>query len=149
MIRREPSVRDEWVPDPLGGLTWRREGEDLVAGSYRLRLLGPLDWETTYRGRPLARYARRSMALAGIAKHRREAQRVQQITAWAALAALALVTAGVAAANLDSATGFFFLAGSTWVFLSALARCVAATSRNLLDPYRARERWEPRDWYNH
>ncbi len=45
--------------------------------------------------------------------------------------------------------GFFLLAVAVWVCLSSAARAVASATRNLLDPYRTRETWEPSDWWNH
>lgn len=49
--------------------------------------------------------------------------------------------------DLHSAWPFSFSA-LVGVFLGSLARCVAAITRSLLDPYRIRESWEPPDWWN-
>ena len=49
---------------------------------------------------------------------------------------------------LTEPLGFFLVGVFVWVALSAAARAVASATRNLLDPYRTREKWEPSDWWN-
>lgn len=149
MISNGPPGTDERLGVALGRLRWRRDGADLVAGRYRIRLLGPRQWETTYRGRFLRVDARRSMALAIAEHHHRETQRKQQIIRWGSLTAVALLAAAIAARRISTPMGLFLFAFAVWVFLGAVARCQAALNRSLLDPYRVRESWEDRDWWNH
>jgi hypothetical protein len=65
-------VRPAEIGPPAGRLSWCREGDDLVAGGYRVRCLGPERWETTYRDRLLTTERRRSLALAMAEHHFRE-----------------------------------------------------------------------------
>jgi hypothetical protein len=140
---RRPSV------DPISGrLRWAADGDDLVAGRYRLRLLERRRWEATHGGRLLGHYTHRSVAQAAMGHHHRERRRIRRIAWWATLAGASLVVAAFVAGRLASPEGFLVFAASVWLFLASVARCVAAVSRNLLDPYRPREPWEPRDWYN-
>jgi hypothetical protein len=132
-----------------GRLRWARDGDDLVAGPYRIRLAMPGLWETTYRGRTLRVDARRSQALAGAEHHHREVQRVQQIARWGLQAGVAFLGAVVSSRWLSTVLGFVVLSVAVWVFLAATVRCFAAVNRSLLDPYRTRETWESPDWWNH
>lgn len=138
----------ERIGVPMGRLSWARDGDDLVTGRYRIRLLGPRLWETTYRGRHLRVDARRSMALAAAEHHHREMERRRLIIRWGALAGEALLGGAVASHWISTPPGFFLFVAAAWVFLAAVARCQAALNRSLLDPYRARESWEDRDWWN-
>lgn len=131
-----------------GRLRWHSDGDDLVSDKYRIRLLGPGEWETTLRGRFLRLDTRRSVALAAAEHHYRETQRIRQITWWGLSAGAALVVAAVAQAWIRSPLGLFLFAGGVWLFVASLARLSAAITRNLLDPYRTRESWEPSDWWN-
>jgi len=131
-----------------GRLRWTRDGDDLVAGPYRIRLAMPGLWETTYRGRTLHVDARRSQALAGAEHHHRELERIQEIARWALLAGVAFLGAVVSSRWLSTVLGFVVLSVAVWVFLAAGVRCFAAINRSLLDPYRTRETWEPPDWWN-
>jgi hypothetical protein len=133
---------------PSGRLRWVEDGDDLLVGRYRIRLLGPLRWETTYRGEPLCLHRRRSQALAAAEHHHREARRTRQIRGWLTVAGAGLVVALVAVNHLTEPAGFLSFVSSVGVFLSALARATASATRNLLDPYRTRESWEDRTWWN-
>jgi hypothetical protein len=139
----------EWIGAGDGRLKWTRDGDDLVAGPYRIRLAMPGLWETTYRGRTLRVDARLSMAFAGSAHHHHEVQRIQQIFRWASVAGAAFLLGTVSSRWLTSVFGFAVFAVAVWVFLAAGVRCFAAFNRSLLDPYRTRETWEPADWWNH
>ena len=68
---------------------------------------------------------------------------------WGLLVALALLVAVIAGLWLDTMPGMITFSIAVWVLLSSLARWQAALNRSLLDPYRARESWEPPDWWNH
>lgn len=103
----------------------------------------------TRRGRVLSISERRSIALSRAEHHHRETQRTHQMSRWAALAGVALAAAAVLANWISTPLGLFLFAVAVWVLLSAVVRFQAALSRNLLDPYRARESWEPPDWWNH
>jgi hypothetical protein len=139
---------EERIGVASGRLRWTSNGDDLVAGRYRLRLLGPGEWETSHRGRPLERNALRSQALARAERHYREAQRTRQIIQFTVLAGLGMVMAIAATNRLTEPWGVFLFAAAVWVLLSSAARSLASVTRNLLDPYRTREKWEPRDWWN-
>ena len=141
-------MADERIGVPLGRLSWTRDGTDLVAARYRIRLRSPGVWETTFRDRPLHIYPRRSMALSGAEHHHREVQRTQQITRWSVLAGAALLVCLAVVDSLNDPVRFLLFAVAVWVFLRSLARATASASRNLLDPYRTREEWEAPDWYN-
>lgn len=148
MVLERPPTTEEWISVASGRLRWRPVGEHLVARDYRIRLLGPDRWETTYRGRLLGIYTRRSKALALAEHHFREVQRVQQITRWGLSAGVALLGATVAAQWISTPQGFLLFAVAVGMFLGSTARCLAAINRSLLDPYRTRESWEPPDWWN-
>ena len=140
---------EETVGPGYGRLKWRRDGDDLIARSYRICLAMPGLWETTYLGRTLRVDAIRSMAIAGAERHHRERQRVQRMVRWGLSGGVALIGAIVAGHWLATLQGVVLFAVAVWAFLSSLARCVAAATRSLLDPFRTRESWEPRDWWNH
>lgn len=142
------SVTGERIGVASGRLRWTRDGDDLVAGPYRIRLLGPRQWETTHRGVSLGVDPRRSIALAGAEHHHRETQRIQQITRWGLSAGIAVLVAAVLSLWLSTMLGFVLFTVAAAVFLSSAARCVAALNRSILDPYRAREPWEPSNWWN-
>lgn len=131
-----------------GRLSWVHDGDDLISGQYRIRLIGPGRWETTRRGRVLQEDTRRSMALAFAEHHHRERQRTHQIPGWGLVAVAALLVAALAGQWIESPLGYLLLAGAVWAFLSSIARCVASITRSLIDPYRTREPWEPPDWWN-
>lgn len=139
---------EERIGVPAGRLTWRREENDLVARDYRIRFLGPGHWETSRRGRVLYVDRRRSRALAAAEHHHREVLRVRRITLSGLSAGAALVAAAVAAHWMSTLFGFLVFAAAVGVFVGSVARCVAATSRNILDPYRIREPWESSDWWS-
>lgn len=148
MVLESPPTTDEWISVASGRLRWKRVGDGLVADDYRIRLVGPEQWETTYRGRLLRIDTRRSKALAMAEHHFREVQRIQQITRWGMSAGGALLGATVAAHWISTPQGFLLFAAAVGVFLGSTARCLAAINRSLLDPYRTRESWEPPDWWN-
>lgn len=148
MSGKKSPVAGEGIRVASGRLRWVQDGEDLVTGEYRIRLLGPEQWETTLRGRPIHVDRRRSMALAYAEHHFREAQRRKQITWWASSAGVSLLGAIVLYRWISTPLGFVSFAALVGVFLGSLARCVAAITRSLLDPYRIRESWEPPDWWN-
>ena len=147
MITSSPGT-DERIGVASGQLRWTRDGDDLMAGQYRIRLLGPRQWETTYRGLFLSVDSRRSIALAGAEHHHRETQRVQQITRWGLSAGVAVLVAAGLSLWLSTMLGFLLFTVAAGMFLSSAARCLAAATRSLLDPYRAREPWEPSNWWN-
>lgn len=132
-----------------GRLVWTRDGDDLVAGKYRIRPIGPGKWETMRSGRFLRLDSRRSTALAMAEHHHRDFQRTQQITRWGLSAGAGLLAAVALSYRMTTLMGFLLFMVAVGAFLSSLARCVAAINRNLLDPYRTRESWEPPDWWNH
>jgi hypothetical protein len=142
-------VTEEWIGVASGRLRWTRDGDDLVAERYRIRLRGPGEWETTHRGRILRVDQSRSMALAGAEHHHHESQRIRQIAQFAVLAGVALLAAAVTIRWLSTPLGFLLFAVAVGVFLGSAARCQAAVNRSLLDPYRVRESWEAPDWWNH
>lgn len=148
MAGKVSSMAGEPVRVASGRLRWAPEGRDLVAGRYRIRLLGPGRWETTRRGRVLHVDSRRSMALAYAEHHHREIQRLTQITGWGLGAASGLLAAVVLYKWTSTPIGFLLFALAIGTFLGSGARCVAAMTRSLLDPYRTRESWEPPDWWN-
>jgi hypothetical protein len=139
---------EERIGVASGLLRWAHDGDDLVAGRYRIRSLGPGQWETTCRGRLLRVDTRRSMALAMAEHHHREIRRIQLITRWGLSAIVSLLAATVAGHWISTPLGLALFAGAVWAFLSSVARLGAAVTRSLLDPYRAREPWEPPDWWN-
>jgi hypothetical protein len=141
-------VTEEGIGVASGRLMWTRDGDDLVAGQYRIRLLGPRQWETTHRGRFLGVDPRRSIALAGAEHHHRETQRIQQIARWGLSAAVAVLVSALLSLWLSTLLGFILFTVAVGVFLSSAARCLAAATRSLLDPYRTREPWEPSNWWN-
>jgi hypothetical protein len=147
VLRRMPRVA-EGIGVASGRLRWHPDGDDLVSGKYRIRLLGPDQWETSRRGRVLRVDTRRSIALAAAEHHHRELQRRQQITRWSLSAGAGLVAAAIIHLWIRTPLGLFLFAAAVWVFVASLARCSAAITRNLLDPYRTREKWEPSDWWN-
>ncbi|MFZ0493569.1 MAG: hypothetical protein WAM81_10295 [Acidimicrobiia bacterium] len=140
---------EERIGAGYGRLKWTRDGDELVAGPYRIRLAMPGLWETTYRGRTLRVDARRSQAFVGAEHHHREVQRLQQIARWVLTAGVAFLVAVIASQRLITLLGFVVFAVAIWVFLAAGVRCFAAINRSLLDPYRIRESWESADWWNH
>lgn len=148
MALESPGTEEERIGVASGRLRWTRVGDDLVSGKYRIHFLGPRQWETTHRGRFLRVDTRCSMALAMAEHHHSEIQRIQQITRWASSAGAALLAAFVLNHWISTPLGLFLFAAAVWVFLSSVARCVAAITRSLLDPYRTRESWEPPDWWN-
>jgi hypothetical protein len=148
MTVQRRSGPEEFISVASGRLKWARDGDDLASGRYRIRLLGPGQWETTRGGRVLRVDTRRSIALAAAEHHHRETQRIQQITRWGLSAGAALVAAMVARLWILTPLGLFLFAGAVWLFVASLARLSAAITKNLLDPYRARESWEPPDWWN-
>jgi hypothetical protein len=137
---------EEQIGDASNRLRWVRDEDDLVAGRYRIRLLEPGRWETTYRERPLRLDPRRSMAVAGAEHHYRGTQRIQQIVRWGSLAGVAFVVAAVAT-HWFSLLSVLLLAVAVWVVLGSAVRVFAAANRSLLDPYRFRDSWEPPDWW--
>ncbi|MEX2133403.1 MAG: hypothetical protein WEB67_04600 [Acidimicrobiia bacterium] len=139
---------EERIGVASGRLRWTRVGDDLVSGKYRIHFLGPGQWETTHRGRFLRVDTRCSMALAMAEHHHGEIQRIQQITRWGLSAGAALLAAFVLTHWISTPLGLFLFAAAVWVFLGSVARCGAAITRSLLDPYRTRESWEPPDWWN-
>jgi hypothetical protein len=149
MSRTRTPVAEERIGVASGRLRWTRRGDDLVAGRYRIRLRGPGEWELMHRGRALELHARRSNALARAERHHREAQRRQQITCYVVLAGVGFVAASVVAPRLTEPWGLFVFAVAIWVLLRSAARGLASATRNLLDPYRTKEKWEPRDWWNY
>ena len=148
MAALESPGTDELIGVASGRLRWTHDGDDLVAGRYRIRLLGPGQWETTCRGRFLRVDERRSTALAMAEHHHREFQRIQQITRWGLSAIASLSAAAVAGLWISTPLGLAVFVGAAGAFLSSMARCVAPVTRSLLDPYRKREPWEPSDWWN-
>lgn len=148
MVLKSAPRSEKWISVASGRLRWTRDGDDLVAGKYRIRLLGPGRWETTRRGQVLRVDPRRSIALAMAEHHHREIQRIQQITRWGLCAGVALLGAAVANHWISTPLGFLLFAAAVSAFLSSTARCLAAISRSLIDPYRTRESWEPPDWWS-
>lgn len=148
MVFKKPPGTEERVGVASGRLRWKLDGDDLVSGQYRIRLLGPGLWETTRRGRLLRVDLRRSMALANAEHDYREIQRIHQIVRWGLSATAALLTAIVLNRWNTTPLGFFLSAVAVGAFLGSSARCLAAITRSLLDPYRTRESWEPADWWN-
>ena len=139
MITTCSPVTEEWIGVASGRLRWTRDGDDLVAERYRIRLRRPGEWETTHRGRPLRVDRRRSMALAGAEHHRHESQRIRQVARFALLAGIALLAAAVTIRRLSNPLGFLLFAVAVGIFLGSAARYQAAVNRSLLDPYRVRE----------
>ncbi len=138
-----------WLGLTVERLRWARDGEDHVAGHYRVHQRAPGEWVSTHRGRCLRVESRRSFALATAQRHHHEALRSRQIRSWGLLVVLALVVAVLAGGLwLDTVLGMITFSIAVWVLLSSLARGQAALNRSLLDPYRARESWEPPDWWN-
>jgi hypothetical protein len=149
MRRSISPIADERIGVASGRLQWTRNGQGLEAGRYLIRLRGPGEWEVVYRGRPLELHTRRSKALAWAERHHRETQRMEQITRFLVAAGVALVAAAVSVSRLTEPWAYFLFAAAVWVLLSSVARAVASATRNLLDPYRTKEKWEPRDWWNY
>lgn len=130
-----------------GRLRWAADGEDLVARDYRIRLVGPGQWETTRQDQVLRVDRRRSMAIASAEHHHRELLRRKRIIV-SSLTALVAVLVGVVATRwVYSPLGFLLFAGAIGLFVASGARLVAALSRNILDPYRIREPWERVSWW--
>jgi len=65
---------------------------------------------------------------------------------WALMMGVATLLA-VVAAHWFSLLGILLLAVAIWVFLGSAVRLLATANRNLLDPYRSRDSWEPPDWW--
>jgi hypothetical protein len=63
-------------------------------------------------------------------------------------AGAALVLATLTVGYTSELLVFIVFLTVAWAFLSAAARALASVTRNLLDPYRTREEWEPSDWWN-
>jgi hypothetical protein len=109
-------------------------GNVSAAARCRLRLESPGLWETTFRGRLIHVYPRRSMALSGAEHHHREVQRSQQITKWAVLAGVALLVSIMVVDRLTDPLYFLLFAVAVWTFLRSFARATASATQNLLDP---------------
>ena len=148
MGRTRPPVEEVRIGVASGRLRWTQDGDELVVGRYRIRQRAPYEWDLSYRGRPLELHTRRSKALAWAERHHRETQRRQQINRWTALSFASVIGAGISLNWLTDPLGFFLIGVFVWIALSAAARAVASVTRNLLDPYRTREKWEPSDWWN-
>lgn len=146
MNRGAPPRSDDWIQVVPGRLHWRGDGTGLVSGQYRIRLLGPGRWETTFRGRPISVDERRSMAMAMAEQHHHEVRRKHQIVGFGVTAGVSLVVAVVGLSTLTP-VGFFVFVAGIGLFLGFGARSIAASTRNLLDPYRIREPWERSDWW--
>lgn len=95
MSGKKSPVADEGIRVASGWLRWAQDGGDLVTGKYRIRRLGPEQWETTLGGRQIHVDRRRSIALAYAEHHFRDTQRKQQITRWASSAGVGLFGAFV------------------------------------------------------
>jgi hypothetical protein len=138
----------EWLPGVAPGrLRWKPDGTGLATRTYRIRLLGPGRWETTYRGAPISIDQRRSVAVAKAEQHYAELRRQRQVVGFGVGSGISLVVAITGLITMTPLGYFVFVAGFG-LFLGLGARSVAASTRNLLDPYRIRESWEPPDWWN-
>lgn len=141
-------VAEKWRRFASGRLSWTMEGDDLVTDRYRIRPLGPGQWETTCGDRLLCVATRRSLAVARAEHDHHEIRRRRQITLWGTSAGVALLAAIVLNRWISTPLGFLLSVMAVGAFLGSLARCLAAMSRSLLDPYRTRDPWEPPDWWN-
>lgn len=147
-MKRDGRSIAEPVSVTSGRLSWARDGNDLVTGPYRIQMRTPAEWQVLFGDRLVDKYERRSMALAWAEHHHREQRRKREIKRWTMSAAIALMVAAGALSQISERWFYFFVfAGCFGVFLNSLARALASASRNLLDPYRTREKWEPRDWW--
>lgn len=130
-----------------GRLRWVADGENLAAREYRIRLVGPCEWETTHRGHVLRVDPRRSMAIASAEHHYRELLRRRRIIFSSVTAVVAVIVGVLATRWVHTPLGFLVFAGAIGLFVASAARFVAALSRNILDPYRIREPWERVNWW--
>jgi hypothetical protein len=88
------------------------------------------------------------VAVAKAEQHHNEVRRQRQIVGFGVGSGVALVVAVTGLVTLTP-LGFFVFVAGFGLFLGLGARSVAASTRNLLDPYRIREWWEPSDWWSH
>lgn len=142
-----PTEQDR-VAFTSGRLRWTADGDDLVARGYRIRLLGPCQWETTHGHRVLRVDRRRSMAIASAEHHHRELLRSRRIMLASVTATVAVLVGVVSTRWVHTPQGFLVFASAVGLFVASAARLVAALSRNILDPYRIREPWERISWWS-
>jgi hypothetical protein len=133
--------------EPGGLLAWSEDGPDLTAGRYRIRLVGPNHWLLVRRGRPLFEHRLLSAARRIAELDHRETLRRRDLAEWGTIGLIAF-GASMWLVLLWGVAGFFGLIASVFVLVSAVARFLAALSRSAYDPYRRREPWEARDWWN-
>ena len=126
---------------PTSLLSWREAEEGFVGGDYRIRLLGPYQWEISHRGRVLEINRSRRAAFEVVEDHFRARMRLRDSVRWAGVALGAAVVGGIAASwpNLHAAWLVGILSAAMFAGVSALVRMVAALTGNRNDPYRRRE----------
>jgi len=133
--------------EPGGLLAWSEEGDDLTARRYLIRNAGPNRWELVRRGRVNGVHRLQSVARRIAEIDHREMLRRRDIAVWGTLAGAGLV-ASVWFVLMWGVAGFFGLVAAVFVAAAGTARMLAAVSRNAYDPYRRRDPWEERDWWN-
>lgn len=133
---------------PGGLILWVPCGDDVVGAGYRVHGTGPSRWELTHRGTLLSVHRRLSSAQAAAGIHHRASVRRRDLLGWGS-AAIAGIAAAAGFCGVGGVGGFAGVVGSAWLAVTALPRAVAAATGSLLDPYRRRDPWETRDWWNH
>ena len=134
---------------PMSWLEWSRVGDLYIGGDYVIRLVEPYRWEILHRDTHVRFEPKLSAALAQAEHHHVERLRRLDLVGWgvvlvASLVAMALVDATVGLTGVWSVPVLCVLLFSG---LSALARVLAAASRDRFNPYRRRAPWEPRNWW--
>ena len=130
-------------------LDWSRDGQEYVAGRYRIRLVEPHRWEVLDDGQHLRFDERLSSALAWGGHHYIEALRRRDmiVSSLVVVASVVVLLLFGVASGFDTAVMAAAIPVSSIIGLSGLARFLGAATRNRYDPYRRRAPWEPRKWW--
>ena len=134
---------------PVGLITWRAHDKELVGGEYRIRPVTTSRWEVLYQGAHQGHSESLELAMYDAEEPYREILRSQGMRRWGQLSLAALLAFGLLMGLGAPVHLWAFVALNifAWVGLSALARFLAAATRNPDDPYRRRDPGEPRHWW--
>ena len=129
---------------PPSLLPWQEHDDGFAAADYRIRLLGPYQWEISHRGRVLDINSSRRAAFEAVEDHYRRRLRFRDTAKWAIVAATAAVVGAVAASwpGLHALWLVAVVSAAIFVWVSAFMRLVATITGNRNDPYRRRDPWE-------
>lgn len=147
----EAEVRSPDPLRPMSWLDWRQDGNEYVGGQYRIRLLGPFQWQVLLAGEHLLYHESRAGAMDDAEAHYREQLRRRDMGVYGLIGLLALVTISLIVEFIPFNTlwSLLLFALVVYVGLTSLGRFTAAATRNRLDPFRRRAPWEPRGWRYH